>query len=59
MSLLTEKNYGSKAGVGQHIDPNHGPTGLNTGQRSQVKVPGSVTPLNVDEANGRGANEGE
>jgi hypothetical protein len=59
MSLLTEKNYGSKAGIGQHIDANHGPTGLNSGQRTIVRVPESITPLDVEEANrhpGQGVN---
>jgi hypothetical protein len=44
---------------GQHRAPNHGPTGINSGQRSQVRVPESVTPLDVNEANlhpGQGVN---
>jgi hypothetical protein len=46
------------SGGGQHRAPNHGPTGANSGQRSIVRNPESITPLDVDEANGRGANAG-
>jgi hypothetical protein len=59
MSATNEKDYGSKAGIGQHIDPNRGPTGINSGQRSTVRNPESITPLDVDEANGRGTNAGK
>jgi hypothetical protein len=44
---------------GQHRAPNHGPTGLNTGQRSIVRNPESVTSLDVEEAHrhpGQGVN---
>ena len=47
------------SGGGQHRDPNHGPTGLNSGQRSIVRDPASKTPLDVEEANGRGAYAGK
>jgi hypothetical protein len=57
LSSLTEKNYGREKGIGQHIAPNRGPAGGNTGQRTVVRVPGSITPLDVDEANRRSDGE--
>jgi hypothetical protein len=47
------------SGGGQHRAPNHGPTGANSGQRSILLNPESVTPLDVEEANrhpGQGMN---
>ena len=47
------------SGGGQHRAPNHGPTGAKRGQRSIVRNPESVTPLDVEEANrhpGQGMN---
>ena len=59
MSLLTEKGAQDHHAIGEHVAPNRGPAGGNTGQRSIVRNPESVTPLDVDEANGRGANAGK
>ena len=53
MSNTTEKDYGGKTGIGQHIDPNKGPSGLNSGQREIVRDKKSITPLNHSEAVGR------
>jgi len=39
--LTSEKNYGSGKGIGQHIDPNKGPSGINSGQRIVVRNPQS------------------
>ena len=36
---------------GEHSQPNLGPAGGDTGQRTAIKVLGSKTALNVDEAN--------
>lgn len=36
---------------GEHSQPNRGPAGGDTGQRTVISVPGSKTALNVDEAN--------
>ena len=36
---------------GEHNQPNTGPTGGDTGQRTRIKIPASRTALNVDEAN--------
>jgi hypothetical protein len=36
---------------GEHSQPNRGPVGGDTGQRTVIRVPGSKTALNVDEAN--------
>ena len=58
MSSTSEKGTENRHGVGQHADPNHGPTGLNTGQRTIIRDGASKTPLDVEEANGRGANAG-
>jgi hypothetical protein len=47
------------SGGGQHRAPNHGPAGVNTGQRSIVRDEASKTPLDVEEANrypGQGMN---
>lgn len=43
---------------GQRRQINRGPAGGNTGQRSVVRNPQSITPLDVEEANGRGTNVG-
>jgi hypothetical protein len=59
MSSTSEKGTENRHGIGQHRQANHGPAGGNTGQRSVVRDAASVTPLDVDEANGRGANAGE
>jgi hypothetical protein len=56
MSSTSEKETENRHGIGQHADPNHGPIGLNTGQRTIVRNPASKTALDVDEANGRGVN---
>ena len=40
----------SRMGIGQHRAPNHGPTGLNSGQRESVKNPASITRLSYEEA---------
>lgn len=58
MSSTSERDYGRDKGIGRHIDANRGPTGLNSGQRTIVRDAASVTPLDVEEANGRGANAG-
>jgi hypothetical protein len=36
---------------GEHAQPNRGPAGGDTGQRTVIRVPGSKTALNVDEGN--------
>lgn len=36
---------------GEHAQPNRGPAGGDTRQRTVIRVPGSKTALNVDEAN--------
>ena len=36
---------------GEHSQPNRGPAGGDTGQRTRIKVPGTEGALNVDEAN--------
>ena len=59
MSSTSEKGTENRHGVGQHADANRGPTGLNSGQRTIVRDAASVTPLDVEEANGRGANVGK
>jgi hypothetical protein len=57
VSKLTE--YENKAGIGQKRVTERGPSLGNSGQRSIIKDLRSITPLNVDEANGHGANEGK
>jgi hypothetical protein len=54
MSSIKETSQG-----GQHRAANHGPTGLNSGQRTIVRDEASKTALDVEEANGRGANAGK
>jgi hypothetical protein len=44
--------------IGQHHAPNHGPTGLNSGQRESVKVPESVTPISSEEVHRIPGHEG-
>jgi hypothetical protein len=47
------------SGGGQHRAANHGPSGLNSGQRSIVRDAASKTQLDVEEANrhpGQGMN---
>jgi hypothetical protein len=50
MSKLTERGTEDHHAIGEHVAPNHGPAGGNTGQRTVVRVPGSITPLSYKEA---------
>jgi hypothetical protein len=47
------------AAGGQHRQVNHGQAGGNTGQRTIIRDGASKTALDVDEANGRGADAGK
>jgi hypothetical protein len=59
MSSTNERGTENRHGIGQHIDANRGPTGLNSGQRTIVRDEASKTALDVEEASGRGANAGK
>ena len=59
MSSTSEKGTENRHGIGEHIAPNRGPTGLNSGQRTIIRDQASKTALDVDQANGRGANAGK